>query len=107
MSRQQRIGCRIPARVIGAMQDATEFVGIFTENHVEVIAAIGSEDFALVMLADGGDAIGESDAPFQKIDAAEKLDSTKREKTLRHVGTSEAESPNTSPRRDSRNREDK
>src|SRR5437660_12825964 len=96
MSRQQRIGCRIPARVIGAMQDATEFVGIFTQNDVEVIAAIGSEDFALVMFTDGGDAIGENDAGFQEIEAAEKFDPAEREKALRQIGESEVEAPKTS-----------
>src|SRR6266480_5931615 len=104
MSQQQRIGCRIPARVSGAMQDATEFVGIFAENDVEVIAAIGSEDFALVMLADGGDAISENDAGFQEIEAAEKFDPAEREKALRQIGKGEVEPPKTSLFRESVNR---
>src|SRR5207237_7674037 len=106
MSRQQRIGCRVPARVIGAVQDANELVGIFTQNDVEFIAAFGSEDFALMMFADGGNAIGENDAAFQKIEAPEKLDPATREKTLRQVGMSEVESPKTSLFRESLNRKD-
>src|SRR5207249_4702141 len=79
-----------------AVQDATEFVGIFTENDVEFITAFGLKNFALVMLADGGDAIGENDAPFQKIETPEKFDSTKREKALRQIGKGEVEPPKTS-----------
>src|SRR5205814_8751825 len=106
MSWQQRIGCRIPARVIGAVQDATEFVGIFTENDVEFITAFGLKNFALVMLADGGDAIGENDAPFQEIETPEKFDSTKREKALRQIGKGEVEPPKTSLLSESMNRQD-
>ena len=104
MSRQQRIGCRIPARVIGAVQDANELVGIFTENDVEFIAAFGSEDFALMMFADGGDAIGENDARFQEIETPEKFNSTEREKALRQIGESEVEAPKTSLLCESMNR---
>ena len=104
MSRQQRIIRRIPARVIGAMQDATDFVGIFTENDVEFMATFGLQDFVLVMFADGGDAIGENDAPFQEIEPAEKFDPTKREKTLRQIGKGEVEPPKTSLLRKSMNR---
>src|SRR5437868_4347281 len=104
MSRQQWIGRRIPARVIGAMQDATEFVGIFTENGVEFKAAFGLKNFALVMFAGSGDAIGENDAGFQEIEAAEKFDPAEREKTLRQIGESEVEAPKTSLLRESMNR---
>ena len=104
MSRQQRIGGRIPARVIGAMQDATEFVGIFTEDDVEFMAAFGLKNFAFVMLADGGDAIGEHDAPFQKIEPSEKFDPAEREKTLRQIGKGEVEAPKASLLRESMNR---
>ena len=104
MSRQQRIGGRIPARVIGAMQDATEFVGIFTENDVEFKAPFGLKNFALVMFADGRDAIGENDAGFQEIETPEKFDPAEREKALRQIGESEVEAPKTSLLRESMNR---
>src|SRR5437588_8273214 len=96
MSWQQRIRRRIPPCVIGSMQDAAELVGIFAENDVEFIATFRLEDFVLMVLAGGGDAVGENDAGFQKIEAPEKLDSAKREKTLRQIGESEVKSPKTS-----------
>src|SRR6267378_7392809 len=96
MSWQQRIRRRIPPSVIGTMQDAGELVGIFAEDDVEFIATFRLEDFVLVMLANGGDAVGENDAGFQKIEAPEKLDPTKREKTLRQIGEIEVEPPKTS-----------
>src|SRR5213595_4255440 len=104
MSRQQRIGFRIPAGVIGAMQDTSEFVGIFTENDIEFTAAFGLKNVALVMFAHGGDAIGENNAGFQEIEAAEKLDPAEREKALRQIGESEVEAPKTSLLRESMNR---
>jgi len=78
------------------MQDAAELVGIFAEDAVEFIATFRLEDFVLMMLADGGDAIGENDAGFQKIEAPEELDPAKREKTLRQIGESKVKSPKTS-----------
>src|SRR5436190_22711792 len=96
MSWQQGIGRRIPPRVIGTMQDAAELAGIFAEDDVEVIASFRLEDFLLMMLADGGDAVSEVDAGFQKIEAPEKLDPTEREKTLRRIGECEIKPPKAS-----------
>src|SRR5438045_7930299 len=96
MSWQQGIGRRIPPRVIGTMQDAAELAGIFAEDDVEFIATFRLEDFLLMMLADGGDAVSENDAGFQKIEAPEKLDPTKRKKTMRPIGESKIKSPKTS-----------
>src|SRR5207244_13501859 len=96
MSWQQGIDRRIPPRVIGPMQDAAELVGIFAEGDVEFIATFRLEDFMLMMLADGGDAVGENDAGFQTLEAPERLDPTKREITLRQLGDSVVKSPKSS-----------
>src|SRR6476659_2742119 len=96
MSWQQGIIRRIPPRVIGTMQDAAALVDIFAKDDVEFIATFKLEDFLLMMLAHGGNSVGENNAGFQKIEAPEKLDPTKREKTLRQIGESEVKSPKTS-----------
>src|SRR5438309_8268237 len=96
MSGQKRIGFRIPAGVIGTVQNTTEFAGIFTKDDVEFTATFRSQDFVFVMFAHGCDTIGENDARFQKIETPEKFDPAEREKTLRQIGESEVESPKTS-----------
>src|SRR5204863_3003376 len=107
MSWQQGIGRRIPPRVIGTMQDAAELAGIFAEDDVEFIATFRLEDFLLMMLADGGDAVSENDAGFQKIEAPEKLDPTEREKTLRQTRETEINPPTTSLLGPSMDRQDR
>ena len=59
-----------------------------------------------MMFAHGGDAVGENDAGFRKIEAPEKLDPTKRKKTLRQIGESEIKSPKTSLLSHSMDRQD-
>jgi hypothetical protein len=57
--REQGIGLRIPAGIIGAVQNAAELVSVFAENGIESAAAFRPQDLVLVMFTHRGDVIGE------------------------------------------------
>ena len=71
---------RIPAGIIGAVQNAAELMSVFAENGIESAAAFRPQDLVLMMFTRRGDVIGENDPAFQKIKAPEELDTAKREK---------------------------
>ena len=78
------------------MQNAAELVGIFAENGIESAAAFRPQDFVLVVFTYRGDAIGEEDPAFQKIEASEEFDTAQLEKSLRQISESEIEPPKAS-----------
>ena len=76
MRGKERIRIRIPARIICAVQDAAQLVPVLAQHAIKSTARFRSQDFVFVMFAHGGDAIGEEDSRFEKIESSEKFNAT-------------------------------
>ena len=69
----ERVGSRIPAGVIGAVEDTEEIGAAIVKVHGETLTADGAEDFRGVRGRDGGQRVGEEDAAFEEVGFAEVL----------------------------------
>src|ERR671919_2575061 len=59
---KQTIGCRIPARVIYAVQNCAESMRIFAKHSIQTASTCRRQDFAPVVLAHSRDSVGVKNA---------------------------------------------
>src|SRR3984893_5174224 len=79
---EQRIGRRIPARVIRAVQNPNKAMRVFAKHAIETTTARRRLHFAPVALAHRCDPVGMENSPFEEIHSPEELDASQSEKSF-------------------------
>jgi hypothetical protein len=83
--RGERVGCRIPDRIVDAVEDAGELVGAVAQHSIEAAALLGGHDFARVTRTHGGDGVGKLQSGFHERDVAVGLDAVEAEQRGRQA----------------------
>src|SRR4029077_17090317 len=86
---------RIPAGVIGTVQNRCQLVRILPQHDVQPATTLGRLDFTPIMLTDGRHFVGEQNSALEEIEFPKKLDATEREKAFVQIGQPKIESPKT------------